>query len=147
MTGEPFLYRALEKHLFPWCHAEEHCSSGSLWFCKLSLVFKVMAAESHALSVKSPSVCQKWEKVIICCCRLLFPSSNLRMSLQFHFLHSSHARSIVPWVLLWTQWLHRGGFWKSKKGFVLKPHKGHCHVWESTSNYSEPEVEPYDSYK
>lgn len=68
-----------KKKLCARCHAEHP----SLRFCKSSLVFKLVTAPSHAEEEEGDS---------------LSPPSNLHVSLQFHFLHSSHARSIVPRV-------------------------------------------------
>lgn len=79
-------------------------SINCLWFSNswpLSHKLAALSVVSHVRVSKN-----KRGKVKLHCCRFL-PSSNLHMSLQFHFLHSSHACSIVPCVLLRARWLHR----------------------------------------
>lgn len=70
----------------------------SLLFYKFSLVSNLVAAQR--VFRLSPSVERNRSRKVVLSlfCRLLLPPSKLHMSLQFHFLHSSHARSIVPRV-------------------------------------------------
>lgn len=73
--------------------AKEHCSSRSLYVCKLSLVFKPVTAQSQA--GRSRRFVKNKEEGDSPAASFLHPAL-MRMSLQFHFLHSSHARAIVP---------------------------------------------------
>lgn len=113
---------------------------------KFSLVFKPVTTESQAGRSQRQSVRTQWtEAILCCCCCLSFIQPFLRLSLGFQFLHSSHARSIVPRVSLQTQWPHllkAVVFKKRKTGFVLKPRKGRCHAWGLTPQLvtAEPEV-------
>lgn len=76
-----------------------------------------------------------------------FPSSILRMSLQFHILHSSHTRSIVPGASSYKRgdfiaWSRLAGLFlkRGRQAFVSRPHKGplsRTRVHTASNNWSE----------